>query len=57
MPIYEFECKECGENFEELVSPSQDDIKCPKCGSDKVEKLFSPFSSSSNSCGTTSGST
>ena len=57
MPIYEFECKECMEKFEELASPTQTDIKCPKCGSERVEKLFSPFSSSSGSCGTSSGST
>ncbi|AEH44747.1 regulatory protein, FmdB family [Thermodesulfatator indicus DSM 15286] len=42
MPIYEFTCSECGETFEELVlGGSYDGIKCPKCGSEKVEKIMS----------------
>jgi len=42
MPIYEFICKECQEEFEELVmSPGDPKPKCPECGSKKVEKLMS----------------
>jgi len=46
MPIYEYRCKECGERFEKLVrfSTSTSEIKCPKCGGQKVEKLISAFS-------------
>ncbi|QGY40091.1 zinc ribbon domain-containing protein [Pseudodesulfovibrio cashew] len=41
MPIYEYRCRACGAEFEELVF-SQDELPpCPKCGSTQVEKLMS----------------
>ena len=45
MPIYEYRCKECGEQFEKLVrlSASTSEIECPKCGQQKAEKLISTF--------------
>ncbi len=47
MPIYEFKCYHCGKNFEKLIFKKEEekDVKCPYCGSEKVEKLFSGFSS------------
>ena len=30
MPIYEFECEECGERFEELVAASTVSAPCPR---------------------------
>lgn len=47
MPIYEYVCKKCGERFERLVMTlsSQDDIICPYCGSDEVDRAVSWFSS------------
>jgi len=46
MPIYEYQCLECGEKFEKLVrlSTSISEIECPECGRRKVEKLISIFS-------------
>ncbi|RUM87187.1 MAG: zinc ribbon domain-containing protein [Thermovibrio sp.] len=46
MPIYEFRCEECGEEFEKFViSASQvNQVKCPKCGSEKVVKKISACS-------------
>ncbi len=42
MPIFEFQCEECGEVFEELVLGDKiKDVKCKKCGSSKVTKLIS----------------
>lgn len=41
MPIYEFECKECGEEFETLVLGSRDQVTCPRCGSSKAQKKMS----------------
>jgi putative FmdB family regulatory protein len=42
MPIYEFECEECGKVFEELVLGSNaSNVKCKNCGSQKVRKLIS----------------
>lgn len=44
MPIREYKCKECGEEFEELIlnidEPNKS-IKCPNCGCLKLEKLMS----------------
>lgn len=45
MPIYEFQCKSCGHQFEELVfrATEADDLVCPGCKSKKVHKLMSAF--------------
>jgi putative FmdB family regulatory protein len=43
MPIYEYKCDECPEEFEKLVSGTNPDVSCPKCGSKKVTKKFSLF--------------
>lgn len=43
MPIYEFVCSECGEEFEELVLGSNKNVKCKKCKSPNVEKKMSAF--------------
>ena len=53
MPIYEFKCKKCGENFEFLCLRSDDEknAACPSCGGKKTEKLMSCFSSSSSGDG------
>jgi putative FmdB family regulatory protein len=45
MPIYEFDCRECGARFEELVRAGRK-AACPACGSDDVERRFSPISES-----------
>jgi putative FmdB family regulatory protein len=44
MPIYEFECEECGSRFEELVSGGRVDLACPRCGSRRILRLISPVS-------------
>ncbi len=46
MPLFEYECKKCGENFEELVR-ADTRVKCPKCGAGKVERKLSTFACSS----------
>jgi putative FmdB family regulatory protein len=45
MPIYEYRCEECDEDFEVFVrSPSQRaNPTCPKCGSHRVRKAISLF--------------
>jgi putative FmdB family regulatory protein len=43
MPIYEFDCRKCGARFEELVRAGGT-AACPKCGSEDVERRFSPIS-------------
>ena len=43
MPIYEFRCSECGCEFETLVMKRDEKISCSKCGSARVDRLFSSF--------------
>jgi putative FmdB family regulatory protein len=47
MPIYEFVCKECSKNFEDLVMSASriDEVVCPACGSRQVKKKMSTFAS------------
>jgi putative FmdB family regulatory protein len=42
MPIYEFECTRCGARFEELVRAGEK-AACTSCGSDEVERRYSPI--------------
>lgn len=32
MPILQYACKNCGNNFEELVKKYDEEVKCPVCG-------------------------
>jgi putative FmdB family regulatory protein len=42
MPVYEYRCDKCDEQFEEFLSLSTKPAPpCPKCGSKKVTRLFS----------------
>lgn len=43
MPLYEYQCPKCGNKFEILrgITQSTDDVKCPRCGAEKPEKLVS----------------
>lgn len=44
MPIYEYACRGCSADFEELVSLSTaDSVRCPSCGSTRVERQLSSF--------------
>ncbi len=49
MPIYEFQCEECGRVSEILVFSAGNPIKCPECGSERLKKLMSATSSLSGS--------
>ena len=48
MPIYEFVCEECGEEFEELLRSTIDlqNVTCPSCLGDQVVKKISAFATS-----------
>ncbi len=41
MPIFEYQCKGCGKEFEALVLPTTDAPACPACKSTELEKLIS----------------
>src|SRR5512134_208412 len=45
MPIYEFECLDCHRKTTALVMVRAriDEVRCKKCGSANLEKLFSRF--------------
>jgi putative FmdB family regulatory protein len=51
MPIYEYQCRVCGHKFEVLQKLGEDgsDLKCPECGADNPQKVFSVFSGSNDS--------
>jgi putative FmdB family regulatory protein len=43
MPIYEFECEECGARFEVLVAAGAA-VVCGECGSARTRRLYSSVS-------------
>ncbi len=43
MPMFEFHCRKCGADFEELVATAADTAPCPECGSRRVQKRVSTF--------------
>lgn len=50
MPIFEYQCKSCGEKYEiyHSIKENTKDIICPECKSIDYKKLFSQFSASIN---------
>ena len=42
MPIFEYVCLECNHRFEQLVQGSQD-VACPQCNANRIDKQFSAF--------------
>ncbi|MBU2547615.1 MAG: zinc ribbon domain-containing protein [Proteobacteria bacterium] len=59
MPIYEYVCLDCEDDFETLVLSSEEEVCCPQCGSKRLERAMSAFSSlsvgSGGGCSTGSG--
>ncbi|HEY6041668.1 MAG TPA: zinc ribbon domain-containing protein [Anaerolineae bacterium] len=50
MPLYEFECQTCGENFDRLMRATDViEVTCPECGSQETLKKFSTFAAPSKS--------
>ncbi len=49
MPIYEYICDGCANQFEELVLKTDDEVKCPKCSSVKLSKKMSACAMKSGS--------
>jgi putative FmdB family regulatory protein len=46
MPIFEYECADCGGRFEKLVRRPEEEsgLSCPQCGKPRVVKQLSTFS-------------
>jgi putative FmdB family regulatory protein len=57
MPIYEFQCEQCGRDSEVLVRSSDwKNSECPHCGSKKMSKKFSTFAAAASGGTSASGS-
>lgn len=54
MPIFEYKCDKCGHEFEKLVF-GQQEVLCPECGSNMVNKKISVFGMSGVEKQTSSG--
>jgi len=50
MPIYEYTCRDCQNEFELLLRSGQKP-KCPTCNSGKLDKAFSVVSAHTSSTG------
>ena len=57
MPIYEYKCKQCGEKYELRLGffHTSKSVKCPKCGSDLAERVYSPVASTGSGCSSEPG--
>jgi putative FmdB family regulatory protein len=42
VPLYDFRCRECGEEFEEFV-PAGQSAACPACGASDAERIYQAF--------------
>jgi putative FmdB family regulatory protein len=45
MPIYEYKCESCGNEYEQLRRMSEADLnlQCPDCRSERVRRMLSSF--------------
>ena len=59
MPIYEYQCKNCGSEFEKMVrfSEANKNPECPYCASGETHKKISLFASQGSGIGGSSFST
>ena len=51
MPIYEYRCESCGEEYEEITrrGTADEDVECPECGAHESHRVLSAFTVSSGS--------
>ena len=47
MPVYEFQCQDCGKKFEIVATLAEKEVgldpTCPKCGRKRARQVFSRF--------------
>ena len=48
MPIYEYQCRGCGNEFELLILKTSPTPACPSCQSEDIEQLLSGFAVNSD---------
>jgi putative FmdB family regulatory protein len=56
MPIYEYLCDDCGEQYERIVMNGSTKIACPKCASEKHTIQLSVFAAPANGTKSSGGS-
>jgi len=51
MPIFEYQCDDCGNKFEKLVrrSAEANAVRCPSCGTDHLTTQYSTFAAHAHS--------
>jgi putative FmdB family regulatory protein len=49
MPLYEYKCSGCGQQFELLILRASQIAACPSCASESVERILSMFAVTSDS--------
>jgi len=56
MPVYEYRCLGCGEEFELFLLGVSEEPRCPACGSTDLRKMVSVPGQAASGCGSsTSG--
>jgi len=57
MPLYEYRCSRCGQTFELLrrMSEADQELVCPRCRSEEIERLISAFARTTGGCGGAGG--
>lgn len=48
MPIFEYECRDCGARFEKILISGSAKAVCTQCSSPRIQKLLSVFAVSGN---------
>ncbi|HEX7714042.1 MAG TPA: zinc ribbon domain-containing protein [Bacillota bacterium] len=48
MPIYEFRCRDCRREFEELCGMGCESLPCPSCHSRNTQRKLSTFAAKSS---------
>ena len=43
MPMFEYRCLDCGEEFEELVRSVDEQVECEACDSENIQRKMSTF--------------
>ena len=51
MPIFEYQCRECKQEFEAILWRDSEKVECPDCGTPEVTRMISSFAVSNGSSG------